>query len=65
MGRKDQVVNVDKYLEEAYTTLVVNDFYGVSGDTAAVVQHLASDMGLSTKRVAHVVAKLIEDKYLI
>ena len=65
MGRKEQVSNVDKYLEEAYTTLVVNDFYGVNGDTAAVVQHLARDMGLSPKRVAHVVAKLVEDNYLI
>ena len=65
MGRKEQVSNVDKYLEEAYTTLVVNDFYGVNGDTAAVVQHLAKDMGLSPKRVAHVVAKLVEDNYLM
>ena len=65
MGRKEQVSNVDKYLEEAYTTLVVNDFYGVNGDTAAVVQHLAKDVGLSPKRVAHVVAKLVEDNYLI
>ena len=65
MGRKEQVTNVDKYLEEAYTNIVVNDFYGASGDTAKVVQNLARDMGLSTKKVAHIVAQLVEDKYLI
>ena len=65
MGRKEQVINVDKYLEEAYTTIVVNDFYGAKGDTATVVQQLAHDMGLPTKKVAHIVAKLVEDKYLI
>ena len=64
MGRKEINTKVEKYLEEAYTTLVVNDFYGTA-DTVTIVEYLAKDMGLSSRRVADVVARLVEDKYLI
>lgn len=64
MGRKEATPNVEKYLEEAYTTLVVNGFYD-SNSSVEVTESLARDMGLSVKKVAYIIARLVEDKFLI